>query len=101
MNDIIYVGSTCLKLDKLEGNHRNAEGKGYTMTKFRKALSPEMKFEWLVYPSMRTEEEILVLEGRLIDKYLPRFNEAYDTISMKKKLDTKLMPRGVYGVTYV
>ena len=77
MNDIIYVGSTCLKLDKLEGNHRNAEGKGYTMTKFRKALSPEMKFEWLVYPSMRTEEEILVLEGRLIDKYTNYSEETF------------------------
>ena len=48
---------------------------------------------------MRTEIEILTLEDRLIDKYLPRLNEKYDNVN-KKQLDTKHSMRGIYGVTY-
>lgn len=103
MNDeIVYVGSTQCGLPKLEDNHRNARDLGYTMTKFRKALEQDQdsyKFEWLVYPAMRTELEVLQYEDRMIDKYLPRLNEKYDNVN-KKSLDTQHQLRGVYAVTY-
>lgn len=102
MNNIVYVGSTSCGLTKLEMNHRGARELNYTMTKFRKALEKEPEnftFEWLVYPAMRTEIEVLQYEDRLIDKYLPRLNEKYDNVN-KKTLDTKPQMRGVYGVTY-
>tara|TARA_B100000900_G_scaffold412318_1_gene433838 strand:- start:2070 stop:2390 length:321 start_codon:yes stop_codon:yes gene_type:complete len=102
MRDIVYVGSTQCGLTKLEMNHRGARELGYTMTKFRKALEEEpnaFKFEWLIYPAMRTELEVLQYEDRVIDKYLPRLNEKYDNTN-KKTLDTKHSMRGVYGVTY-
>ena len=70
------------------------------MTKFRKALRDDMKFEWLVTPAMRTELQILDLESKLIHKYLPRYNEQYDTISAKRgKFDDSYKYRGVYGVS--
>ncbi len=102
MNNIVYVGSTSCGLPKLEMNHRGARELDYTMTKFRKALEQEpdnFKFEWLVYPAMRTELDVLQYEDRLIDKYLPRLNEKYDNTN-KKTLDTRHSMRGVYGVTY-
>ena len=102
MDNIVYVGSSACGLTKLEMNHRGARELGYTMTKFRKKLEEEpnnFRFEWLVYPAMRTEIEILTLEDRLIDKYLPRLNEKYDNVN-KKQLDTKHSMRGIYGVTY-
>ena len=101
MNEILYVGSTSLNLQKLETNHRNARAKEYTMTKFRTALERdnEMKFEWLVYPAMRTECEILLLEERLINKYLPRYNECYNVLGMKEKVDSTHKMRGVYAAT--
>ena len=82
---IIYVGSSGLGLDKLETNHRNAGMiRGYTMTKFRKALKDDWKFEWL-----------------LIMKYLPRYNEQYDTVGAKRgNLDMTYKYRGVYGVEF-
>ena len=99
---IIYVGSSGLGLDKLETNHRNAGMiRGYTMTKFRKALKDDWKFEWLVTPAMRTELQILDLEAKLIMKYLPRYNEQYDTVGAKRgNLDMTYKYRGVYGVEF-
>jgi|TARA_R110002153_G_scaffold223864_1_gene376447 hypothetical protein len=104
MNDIVYVGSSAAGLAKLENNHRNAHQiEGYTVTKFRanKWLQEGQGcFEWLVSPAMRTELEVLQLEKALIQKWLPRYNEQYDPITIKKnKFDMTVKYRGVYGVT--
>ena len=99
--NIVYVGSTSLKLENLEANHRNAREKNYTMTKFRTALEGKgvYKFEWLVYSHMMNELQVLTLEDRLINKYLPRLNEKYNNTD-KKEFDSTYKYRGVYGVTY-
>lgn len=82
--EINYIGSSWLKLSTLENNHRNASTKeGYSMTYFRKQLlenhSKENKgqFRWLVKPFLCTLEEIETLEGELIRKHKPKYNQDY------------------------
>ena len=81
---INYIGSSWLKLNTLENNHRNASTKeGYSMTYFRKQLLENHKdknkgqFRWLVKPFPCTLEEIETLEGELIRKHKPKYNQDY------------------------
>ena len=104
MNDIVYVGSSALGLAKLEHNHRNAHQiTEYTVTKFRSQKwlqEGSGQFEWLVQPAKRTELEILELEERLIQKWMPRYNVEYNPVRRREgKYDERLKYRGVYCVT--
>lgn len=80
---IMYVGSTHLKLEDLENNHRNARSKNYSMTLFRTKLEDKHsgsnigKFRWLVKPHKCSQMAIEELEGRLIRKHLPEYNQDY------------------------
>lgn len=80
---ILYIGSTQLKLSDLEENHRSARSKDYDMTLFRTKLEENHsthnkgKFRWLVKPHKCTQMSIEELEGRLIRKHLPEYNQDY------------------------
>ena len=81
---ILYVGSSLKKLKDLEYNHRNASLiEGYSLTHFRKMLleSHSTKnlgiFRWLVKPYQCTLKEIEAMEGELIRKHKPEYNQDY------------------------
>lgn len=81
---IKYIGSSMKKLKVLEENHRNASNiKGYSMTNFRKKLLENHNednvgnFRWLVKPHLCTLSEIEKLEGELIRKHKPEYNQDY------------------------
>ena len=79
---IRYIGSSTKNLKMLEYNHRNASTiSGYSMTHFRKILKEnhtnEGTFRWLVKPFKCTQMEIEKLEGQLIRKYIPEYNQDY------------------------
>lgn len=108
--EINYIGSSWLKLKTLEDNHRNASIKeGYSMTYFRTQLfekhSKENKgqFRWLVKPFPCTLEEIETLEGELIRKHKPKYNQDYFPEESSRKRgrynieESKIVrPRGIY-----
>ena len=102
MSSIKYIGSSCLGLQKLEHNHREATRiEGYTISVFRKALEEkhkgEGKFRWLVSPALRTEKEILELEKKCINNHVPEYNQQYDPVGIKKGIfDNNPRYRGVY-----
>jgi hypothetical protein len=80
---ILYIGSTHLKLEDLENNHRDARSKDYSMTVFRTKLEEKHtthnkgKFRWLVKPFECNQAAIEDFEGRLIRKHLPEYNQDY------------------------
>ena len=79
---IKYIGSSTKKLQVLEHNHRNASTiPGYSMTHFRKMLKENHEkqgaFRWLVKPHLTTLIDIEKLEGELIRKYMPEYNQDY------------------------
>jgi hypothetical protein len=81
---IKYIGSSMKKLQDLEFNHRNASTiEGYSLTHFRKMLLENHTtknlgtFRWLVKPYLCTLEEIEKLEGELIRKHMPEYNQDY------------------------
>lgn len=79
--DVVYVGSTKLKLEWLEGNHREWQSKNYSETKFRKALVEQGEnwtFRWALRPDKVSREYIEICEGALIRYLKPMYN-----ISMK------------------
>ena len=103
-----YIGSSTLSLAKLEDNHRNAStkvfnGKPANMTRFRTKLKEGLLgyFIWIIKPALRTEEEILKLEQRMLEKYLPDFNLDYTPYQTKIEqgydLDETKRYRGVYA----
>lgn len=76
-DEYVYVGSTGCALTDLERNHRNWATKGYTETKFRRALSDDGEdwvFTWLQEPMLRTKERIEIEEGTLIRILKPKYN---------------------------
>lgn len=101
---IKYVGSSKLKLEWLESNHRQAREKDYSMTLFRTKLEEDHKdqgtFRWLVKPFKCTLREIEELEKELIDKYKPEYNKDYDPVASSEKngryKDDEERFRGVY-----
>ena len=79
--EVVYIGSTKLKLEWLEQNHRNWQSKGYSETKFRRALvesGQEWTFSWALPPDNVSREYIEICEGALIRYMTPRYN-----VSMK------------------
>lgn len=78
---VVYIGSTHLKLEHLEANHRNWQQKGYSETKFRKALVEQGKdwtFSWALEPDNVSRPYIEICEGALIRYMKPTYN-----VSMK------------------
>lgn len=79
--DVVYVGSTKLKLEWLEDNHRNWQSKNYSETKFRKALVEEGQdwtFHWAIEPQKISRQQVEIMEGALIQYLKPMYN-----VSMK------------------
>ena len=80
---ILYIGSTNLGLAELEENHRTARSKDYSMTLFRTKLEQKHsthnkgKFRWLVKPHKCSLMAIEELEGKLIRKHMPEYNQDY------------------------
>lgn len=80
-NDVVYIGSTKLKLEWLEDNHRNWQEKKYSGTKFRQALvekGSDWTFSWALEPDKVSREYIEICEGALIRFLKPQYN-----VSMK------------------
>ena len=78
---LAYIGSTKLKLEWLEDNHRNWQSKNYSETKFRRALVDQgenWQFSWAQEPRVMSREQIEIEEGALIRFARPLYN-----ISMK------------------
>ena len=79
--EVIYIGSTKLKLEWLEDNHRNWQEKNYSGTKFRQALvekGQNWTFAWALEPDNVSREYIEICEGALIRFLKPEYN-----VSMK------------------
>jgi len=75
-DEIVYIGSSGLPISRLEFNHRNFRSKGYSETRFRKALEEkgnEWKFETL-HESNCSRERIEYLEGIAIREAMPKYN---------------------------
>jgi len=67
--EVVYIGSTKLKLEWLEDNHRNWQEKNYSGTKFRQALvekGQNWTFAWALEPDNVSREYIEICEGALI-----------------------------------
>lgn len=102
--EIKYVGSSKLKLEWLEANHRQAREKDYSMTLFRTKLEEEHNeqgaFRWLVKPFKCTLREIEQLEKELIQKHKPEYNKDYDpvasSLSNNRYENDEVRYRGVY-----
>lgn len=86
-NALVYVGSSCLGLAKLEHNHRNwkklygEQGR----TNFRYHLVENYdysdgEFRWLISPQERTQKEVETLEGQLIRSLKPELNIDKDPV---------------------
>lgn len=76
----VYVGSTSLPLQFLEQNHRQWQRKGYSGTKFRKALTEQRAneawlFKWVV-PRRKnlTQTYIEIQEEGFIQWLRPKYN---------------------------
>ena len=77
--DVVYIGSTSLKLDWLENNHRQWQEKNYSGTDFRKALvekGKEWTFRWAEKPRDVSRPYIEIVEGALIRYARPRYNRS-------------------------
>ena len=78
-NEVVYIGSTSLKLEWLENNHRCWQEKKYSGTDFRRALvesGDEWTFRWAEAPRDVTKEYIEIVEGALIRYARPRYNRS-------------------------
>ena len=78
-NEVVYIGSTSLKLEWLENNHRCWKEKKYSGTDFRRALvesGDEWTFRWAEAPRDVTKEYIEIVEGALIRYARPRYNRS-------------------------
>ena len=72
-NEVVYIGSSTVSLEKLERNHRNyyKYSDGYE-SKFRKNLREKGKkwtFEWILKPMKCTKKGIETLEESFINEY--------------------------------
>lgn len=79
--EVVYIGSTKLKLEWLENNHRKWQELNYSETKFRKALvekGQNWTFAWALEPDNVSREYIEICEGALIRYVTPTYN-----VSMK------------------
>lgn len=76
--EVVYIGSTTKwTINGLEENHRLYEQKGYSPTKFRKALSQQGQlwtFEWALEPIVCSQEYIEICETALIQYLNPVYN---------------------------
>lgn len=75
--EVVYIGSTKLKLEWLEDNHRNWQSKGYSETKFRRALvdnGQDWTFAWADEPREVSRPYIEICEGALIRNHKPVYN---------------------------
>lgn len=83
--NLLYVGSSSLPLDRLSYNHRNWQSKNYSPTLFRRSLvQPQFSsgnFKWIHPPEPRTLREVEDLEGQTIRTNLPKFNIDKDPVS--------------------
>jgi len=78
-HDVVYIGSTSLKLQWLENNHRNWQEKNYSGTDFRLALvekGEEWTFRWAEEPRDISREHVEIIEGALIRYARPRYNRS-------------------------
>jgi len=85
---LVYVGSTELRLWKLEYNHRNAHRLRYTISFFRKNLRKSgrnWKFHWLVEPYKCDQKEIETQEGLLIREHDTMYNLDKDPVGSSIK----------------
>ena len=118
--DYDYIGMSSKSLEELADNHLNWQtkkspnGKPYTGTLFRHNIITEQykdaKFRQVVTRAEMTLRQALKLETRLINKYLPKLNQDYTTLSTKiynlktygKKTDEEieeiLDTKGFYGI---
>ncbi len=75
---IMYIGSTTKwTVNGLEENHREFQSKGYSPTKFRKALvsvGQQWTFEWAIAPAVCSQEYIEICETALIQYLDPVYN---------------------------
>ena len=77
--EVVYIGSTSLKLEWLENNHRCWQEKHYSGTDFRRALvesGDEWTFRWAEAPRDVSKEYIEIVEGALIRYARPRYNRS-------------------------
>lgn len=91
-DELIYVGSSGLGLDKLSYNHRNWREQygNQGWTNFRSQLTENDKFKdnefrWILKPAPRTQEEVESLEGQLIRSLKPLLNIDKDPVASSKK----------------
>ena len=78
-DNIVYIGSSGLPIKSLEYNHRHWSEKGYTGTRFRRALITEGQtwtFE-ILHKSHCSRERIETLEGLAIREALPKYNDDF------------------------
>jgi len=74
---LIYIGSTKLKLEWLENNHRQWKEKNYSWTSFRGDLAEfgqNWKFFWIQEPRPISRAQIEIEEGALIRFNKPMYN---------------------------
>lgn len=74
---LVYIGSSKLKLEWLESNHRNWKDKNYSWTKFRGDLAEigdSWTFDWIEEPRRVSKEQIEIEEGALIRRERPLYN---------------------------
>jgi len=75
--ELIYIGSTKLKLEWLEDNHRNWRRKNYSPTLFRESLEDRgdsWTFKWIQEPRSVSKTQIEIEEGALIRYNKPLYN---------------------------
>ena len=88
-NEVVYVGSSGVTLDKLERNHRNyyKYPNGYE-SKFRKNLreyGQKWVFEWLVEPIECSKKSIEIIERSFIKILDPLYNIDKDPVKSSIK----------------
>lgn len=84
--DPVYVGSSGLPINLLEYNHRHYKEKGYSETKFRKALAHRGQ-NWTFRVERKqlcTREQIEELEGEVIKRAHPKYNVDLDPLNSSK-----------------
>lgn len=77
-SDLIYIGSSKLKLEWLENNHRAWKEKNYSWTRFRGDLADigqDWLFKWIQQPRPVSREQIEIEEGALIRYAVPVYNK--------------------------
>jgi len=84
-NELMYIGSSGIPIDRIEFNHRNyqrySNGK---KTLFRETLGnmgENWMFEWRVEPHNCSTKEIETLEGIEIRKTKPKYNKDMDPVA--------------------